>query len=86
MIDLGLSSGFERKTTTNQIKGTLVYMAPEVWDGIYGPEGDVWSCGVVLYVMLTGEQFLSDVPHEEMKREIKVRGRMRRALSDAEER
>lgn len=51
MIDLGLSSGFKRDTT--QFKGTVAYMAPEVFSGLYGPEADLWSCGVVLFVMAT---------------------------------
>jgi calcium-dependent protein kinase len=83
MIDLGLSSGFESHPHIQKIRGTQNYMAPEFWDGIYGPEGDVWSCGVVLFVMLTGEDFLSDIPFSVMKREIKVRANMRSRLEDA---
>jgi len=80
MIDLGLSSGFEKARV---IKGTDGYMAPEFWDGLYGPEGDIWSCGIVLFVMLTGEAFLPDVPPETKKREVKVRELLRKQLDDA---
>lgn len=56
MIDLGMSSGFAVKS--NAVKGTYDYMAPEIYRRIYGPEADVWSCGIVLFVMLTGVPFL----------------------------
>jgi calcium-dependent protein kinase len=85
MIDLGLSSGFHRKSKeVSALQGTAEYMAPEFWDGIYGPEGDVWSCGVVLFVMLTGENFLSDkIPLEKLPREIKVRKALACRLTEA---
>lgn len=81
MIDLGLSSGFEKK---GKVRGTIQYMAPEFWAGIYGPEGDVWSCGIALFSMLTGEDFLSDVQPKEMKREIKMRARIKTRISEVQ--
>lgn len=34
--------------------GTLYYLAPEVFEGSYDAKCDVWSLGIMLYKMLTG--------------------------------
>ncbi|CAK9023983.1 Calcium-dependent protein kinase 32 [Durusdinium trenchii] len=80
MIDLGLASHFKR--SRQEIRGTSAYMAPEMWDGFFGPEADVWGCGVVLFCMLTGEQFfpswLEDDEIKPLARDRKwVRSRLR---------
>ncbi|CAJ1370696.1 unnamed protein product [Effrenium voratum] len=72
MVDFGLSSCFDMHRN-HRISGTTAYMAPEFWSGIYGPEGDVWSCGVVLFVMLTGTPLLDDICPATVKRETRVR-------------
>ncbi|KAJ4840374.1 Calcium-dependent protein kinase 24 [Turnera subulata] len=53
-IDFGLSIFFEPGQRFNEIVGSPYYMAPEVLRRNYGQQCDVWSAGVILYILLCG--------------------------------
>ncbi len=56
VIDFGLSRVFgstDHKMTTKV--GTAYYVSPEVLSGDYDEKCDVWSSGVILYILLCGD-------------------------------
>ena len=55
LIDFGLSTFFTTKNNEMQACGTLGYVAPEVLtkEG-YGEASDIYSTGVVLFLLVTG--------------------------------
>ncbi|KAK4789007.1 hypothetical protein SAY86_020326 [Trapa natans] len=52
--DFGLSVFFKQGDQFKDIVGSAYYIAPEVLKRRYGPEVDIWSVGVMLYILLCG--------------------------------
>ncbi|XP_065858723.1 calcium-dependent protein kinase 3 isoform X1 [Euphorbia lathyris] len=52
--DFGLSVFFKTGDVFKDLVGSAYYVAPEVLRRKYGAECDVWSAGVVLYILLSG--------------------------------
>ena len=55
LIDFGCSKFFNpKKLKKSKISGTLSYIAPECLQGFYSEKCDIWSTGVLFYILLTG--------------------------------
>ncbi|KAJ6308060.1 hypothetical protein OIU76_017769 [Salix suchowensis] len=52
--DFGLSVFFKPGDVFKDLVGSAYYVAPEVLRRNYGAEVDIWSAGVILYILLSG--------------------------------
>ena len=55
IIDFGLSQELNLKKILSSKVGTAYYVSPEILLGKYNEKCDIWSAGVILYVLLSGE-------------------------------
>ena len=55
LIDFGIAQIAEAGKFETSTIGTCYYMAPEVIKKNYDKKCDLWSCGVILYIMLSGK-------------------------------
>lgn len=54
VIDFGLSKIAQADSEMSTRAGTPYYISPEVLDGKYNQSCDIWSAGVILYILLCG--------------------------------
>mmetsp|Transcript_5722 Transcript_5722/g.6134 ORF Transcript_5722/g.6134 Transcript_5722/m.6134 type:complete len:474 (+) Transcript_5722:35-1456(+) len=54
LIDFGMAAKFRVGDKLTKKLGTPYYIAPEVINRNYDEKCDVWSCGVIMYIMLCG--------------------------------
>ncbi|CAB9496379.1 MAP kinase-activated protein kinase 2 (Fragment) [Seminavis robusta] len=54
VIDFGLATTLQEGQKITELVGKVHYLAPEVMEGSYGPKYDVWSAGIITYILLAG--------------------------------
>ena len=54
IIDFGTSFVVEGDKKLDEKLGTPYYIAPEVLAKNYGSKCDIWSCGVIAYITMSG--------------------------------
>ena len=56
LADFGLSTQYLEEQEEFERCGTVIYMSPEQMAGkkFYTKNVDIWSCGIILYILLNG--------------------------------
>lgn len=55
LTDFGFATFFDSKNQLDEVLGSPLYMPPEICKHeTYGPSVDIWSAGVMTYIMLCG--------------------------------
>ena len=73
LIDFGCSKIFTQyRRTFEDTIGTLVYCSPEVLKNNYDQKCDIWSCGVIMYILLSGKYPFYGDSEEEITKKILI--------------
>lgn len=72
VIDFGTAKAFTPETKMNETYGTAYYIAPEILNSSYTEKCDVWSCGVIMYILLSGIPPFNGRDDRDILRKVKV--------------
>ncbi|CAK64108.1 unnamed protein product (macronuclear) [Paramecium tetraurelia] len=70
IIDFGTSRKYEQNQKMTKKLGTAYYIAPEVLKQEYNEKCDVWSCGIILYILLCGYPPFTGKTEEEIMQKV----------------
>jgi calcium-dependent protein kinase len=72
LVDFGLSAHYQDVLLAHDVVGTWIYMAPEVIGGSHLPDAcDMWSIGVIAYLLLSGRPPFEGSTVEELKFQVR---------------
>ncbi|OMJ75331.1 hypothetical protein SteCoe_25525 [Stentor coeruleus] len=72
IADFGCSRYIQPGEILKDYCGTLYYLAPDVINENYTEKADIWSCGILALIMLTGNYPFSGKSKDEIKEKIKT--------------
>ena len=72
VIDFGTSEKFKPGEKMKQTFGTAYYIGPEVLTSEYNEKCDVWSIGVILYILLSGRPPFDGKDDREIVRKVRI--------------
>ncbi|KAL4500065.1 hypothetical protein ABPG73_011173 [Tetrahymena malaccensis] len=72
VVDFGTSIAYDPNVKMNQKLGTPYYIAPEVLSKKYDEKCDIWSCGVILYILLCGSPPFNGDNDEQIMNRVKI--------------
>jgi len=72
LVDFGISGTFKHNEKLRSKLGTPYYIAPEILEKNYNEKCDIWSCGVILYIMLCGYPPFNGANNEAIMEKVKI--------------
>jgi calcium-dependent protein kinase len=72
IIDFGTSLVIDEGKKLDEKLGTPYYIAPEVLAKNYGQKCDIWSCGVITYILLSGIPPFNGATDQEIMKKVKI--------------
>ena len=72
IIDFGAATRFSDDQPLSDLVGSPFYISPEMISASYSKECDLWSCGVVLYILLCGSPPFDGKNNVEILNKVKI--------------
>mmetsp|Transcript_31068 Transcript_31068/g.30521 ORF Transcript_31068/g.30521 Transcript_31068/m.30521 type:complete len:225 (+) Transcript_31068:343-1017(+) len=72
LIDFGTSDFLEKGKKFQEVFGTAYYIAPDILNKQYDEKCDVWSIGVIMYILLAGKPPFDGGTDEETLKKITI--------------
>ena len=72
IIDFGTSLVYDPNKQLDEKLGTPYYIAPEVLNKNYGEKCDIWSCGVICYILLSGQPPFNGQSDQEIMKKVRA--------------
>ncbi|OMJ76816.1 hypothetical protein SteCoe_23752 [Stentor coeruleus] len=70
LSDFGSAEQMVKMNKLTGCFGSVFYLAPEVFKNEYDEKVDIWSCGVMIWVLITGKQPYDEIDFKSVKEKI----------------